>query len=75
MKTPISYRYSDLLIDKSRYHGNCKKLEKKSLYKKAKRGKSLHRIYNLYCAKHKVDCSRTGWEWHWYGGTYSKVLK
>lgn len=69
MKIPVLYRYNDLLLDRKRYHGNCRKLEEKLLYKKAKRGKYI------YCVKHKVNCSRTGWQWGWYGGTYSKALK
>ena len=32
--------------------------------------KSLCRGY--YCETHKKNCSLTGWEWRWFGGTFNK---
>ena len=33
------------------------------------------RYYSVHCKTHEVDCSRTGWQWHWWGGTNSCKLK
>jgi hypothetical protein len=33
-----------------------------------------HKIDNLYCHTHHVQCSKTGWEIGWHGGTNNRNL-
>lgn len=63
--------YQDIYANDEHYHHSDKGCEIEMRRDNRFTIGSNQNINYAYCKTHNVYCSKTGWEFHWYGGTHS----
>ena len=58
--------------DLTRFHGDCPGMKDRFLARREKN--KINYIDSRYCTDHDVICSKSGWEYGWFDGTYSKAI-
>ena len=76
MKRDKKGRFISNKIKYTKFHSKAKgcKTEPKMYYRETVSNK-ISSCKGLYCNTHNAECSKSGWEWGFYLGTPSKMLK